>query len=510
LLRATEKLHIKLLKMKKNIIKKFLLSVAINSKNLEIYILLMTLILLIIWALPHTIALRNIALFSGAFAGILWVYLENPDTNKFNLLPICFLIAVPLWVLIHWKFFSNLKDIQWDELNSTWLRVIVGITLGFCAGQIINKNKYLFIILAIGICILPLITSYLYIVELIIQKKWVLNNFLGLFKAKFSASYFIACQILLGFSCITYIFINKEKYVNEKIYIGFFGSTIIVIGIIDAIAIRSLNLVLLSFISFIVLLIVTTLNFKVISLSTSKNLLNLLISTIFLILIIFYIYYLYDAKYEGKLKNLLNDISISTQIDNNFTWVSDGRSASLPVDENGRKVNVSTYERVSWMIRGAQFIIEKPLGNGVIAQSFGYFMREKYPGSTVLVSHSGWVDFALATGLPGLLFTWAAILLCVFGIRLEFIRKKNVKIIEESININLSNESLKYKKELMRSLISATLINNAKLWIIGGLSLFWIISEVSEREYIEHYFFLVALFSQVNYSDKSVINKYNC
>jgi hypothetical protein len=38
------------------------------------------------------------------------------------------------------------------------------------------------------------------------------------------------------------------------------------------------------------------------------------------------------------------------------------------------------------------------------------------------------------------------------------------------------------------------LLADIALWLILGMFFFWIVGEVSEREYLEHYFFLIALF----------------
>jgi len=54
-------------------------------------------------------------------------------------------------------------------------------------------------------------------------------------------------------------------------------------------------------------------------------------------------------------------------------------------------------------------LMENPLGYGLIHQSFGRMARAKWPdfykpnGKLYGFTHSGWLDFTLGVGLPGLL-----------------------------------------------------------------------------------------------------------
>lgn len=173
----------------------------------------------------------------------------------------------------------------------------------------------------------------------------------------------------------------------------------------------------------------------------------------------------YDAKYEGKLANLKNDFLISLNIEKNKTWSRSNDVAGVPdpIDKNGRTVNLSTYERTSWLIKGSQLLTENPFGTGFSWSAFKYYMAKQYPGSTVEKTHSAWLDFALGVGLPGLFLTWSAVFLIL--------------------------------KKAFRQLKSPN--NNEDSWVIIfvviGISLIWVVGEVSEREFIEHFFFVLAL-----------------
>jgi O-antigen ligase len=149
-----------------------------------------------------------------------------------------------------------------------------------------------------------------------------------------------------------------------------------------------------------------------------------------------------------------------------------------PVDSKGRTINGSTYERVSWFIKGVQLIQENPLGNGISHLAFGHYMRSENPKSMAVMTHSAWIDFTLGLGLPGLLLVWAAIL----------------GLILRSINLNRGS-SPNHLDVSCHSSMAKELVSSIAIWLVLGMFFFWIVGEVSEREYIEHYFFLIALFA---------------
>ena len=91
-------------------------------------------------------------------------------------------------------------------------------------------------------------------------------------------------------------------------------------------------------------------------------------------------------------------------------------------------------------------------------------MAQNYPGSVTTKTHSGWLDFALGAGLPGFFFVSIGI----------FFAFKNL--------FKIKNEK------------SIPLIFFASFWMLGGIWILFWPGELSYREFIEHYFFLIILF----------------
>ncbi len=88
--------------------------------------------------------------------------------------------------------------------------------------------------------------------------------------------------------------------------------------------------------------------------------------------------------------------------------------AARPATPSGAKLEESAYARAAWAHQAVNAIGEHPLGLGFGRDAFGRMVAEKYGFPGMVSSHSGWLDFALAAGLPGL-----ALLLLAAGLAMR-------------------------------------------------------------------------------------------
>lgn len=81
---------------------------------------------------------------------------------------------------------------------------------------------------------------------------------------------------------------------------------------------------------------------------------------------------------------------------------------------DGRPVDISAYERIAWIKEGALLLKEHPLGFGFSRSAFSDGLVAKYQGEALpgAHSHSGLLDLALGTGIPGLLL-WFGMIGCL-------------------------------------------------------------------------------------------------
>jgi len=365
--------------------------------------------------------------------------------------------------------------LQWYDLSGTWLRVTLGILIAYSLGKILFKNprwaKWIFF----PYLLLAIISAILYAETSIQLHKLVVLNFTGLFKTKISGAYFMVFTCLISYGLILTLNSNiHNKQTSRGKFLTF--CVIICICLSFAICLFIQSLIGVSVCTLMGLVCVLCILFKN---KNAKFLALILLTSLFTLFVLFI---QYDAKYEGKLANLKNDVLISLDINKNKNWTKTIESSNLPIpkDQNGRVINGTTYSRVSWIMVGTQLLIEHPFGTGFSWSAFKYYILLAFPDSQVEKTHSGWLDFALGVGIPGLLLTWTAIVLTL---------KKAIQELKGPTH-NLSNWIV--------------------IFILIGMSLLWVVGEVCEREFIEHFFFMIALSaSYLGHLENKTINMHS-
>lgn len=73
-----------------------------------------------------------------------------------------------------------------------------------------------------------------------------------------------------------------------------------------------------------------------------------------------------------------------------------------PATPLGRPLEESAYARAAWARQAVGLIAGHPLGLGYAHDAFGRGVALKYGHAGMGSSHSGWLDFAIGTGIPGL------------------------------------------------------------------------------------------------------------
>lgn len=169
--------------------------------------------------------------------------------------------------------------------------------------------------------------------------------------------------------------------------------------------------------------------------------------------------------------NVLADIEVAIDIDRNTQWNQVEGVPIYPLNNKGESVAVNTYSRVAWATVGLRLIWQYPLGYGSINHSFDGMqdlagIEHGHKGQT----HSGWVDYGLAFGIPGLVILISTLLINIY---LGLIKKDQLNLVSISI--------------------SSTLL------------IFCIFAEVSWKQYFESMIFFIAFVSTV-ISSKDIVD----
>jgi hypothetical protein len=387
----------------------------INHKNLFRYLgiifengaFFLSSILLIVWALPGTIALRNLLIAAGFFCGIFLLLKNRTFLISRSAIPIYIFSTIFLWVLFHFLFIVNDYSVQLKELTSLWVRVlgvaIIGIAMGIYLQQIKNKASYFFLFFFT----IPCYTILYFLFEcyksgILIEPKVFVGAHL---KNKIDAAFAAVIGVTI---CVVYILWGANRSNSRsKPYKWWLSILGISISLLSAVIAESKNGISIS--CFILILGIFSWFFLIVK-QHQISIKNLgCISIVLAITILGWKLHMNTANRGWS--TLIQDVQISVQIDKHQNW-TDTQRLNFPNREDGTMVAGNTYERVAWATIGIDLIQKHPLGYGTINHSsFKERLTQagvNYPGNNL--THSGWIDFGLAFGVPGLLIIFSTLL----------------------------------------------------------------------------------------------------
>lgn len=397
----------------------------ILKKNSLIFIATITACLIAIWPLPGTIALRQLLLLTGLILSIPIILTNGRFFLKKEAWPIWVLASFFLWLLVHLAFFSVNISEQLHELQSDWLRALVSATIGLSLGVVLlNYDKQtcrpdlkkMELILIIGFSGSVTIFFLRYLYEIYATQQWVHKDFyMTPFKSKTPIVIFGGVFLPLVFIKFSKVLVGHEKH--HWAVFTFVGIFLVIFA--DYFANTKNGFAVLGFVFCIFIFnLIKTIN-------TSYKNSKFIWIAIFAILAITAIGVKKHVDSNPAWLTLWSNIKVGVDIDRVENW-KNVEIYSLPINELGVHVDGSTYERTAWAMAGLRLISENPQGYGLIHHSFGALAIKKWTdfskpdGKTRGATHSGWIDFTLGLGIPGLL-------LVLIPLTISFLRASRMK-----------------------------------------------------------------------------------
>lgn len=424
--------------------------------------------LLAVWSLINTIALRNALLAIGTLVALflLWQYSKQKSVEGVSMpqsanwgqyTPLALSFSMLIWVVIHYFLLSSESGQQFQELGSTWLRVLESILIGTATGLVLREHPRSAQFLWLGI--------YCSFVYLII-------HYLGVYfqtGQAFMPNYYFSSPfgnkintVLMGGLFISAIcgssanaLLNNRPHYPWPIYcywlLGVLTILFAVTTIIDTRNGVGVGIILIASWVLYVGASKLTQQIKFRKLDWKIGLVTL-IPTILIIIFI-----QQHLSINRGWNNFVDDITVAVKIDEVPNW-QDVKKYGYPKTASGEPVYPNNYERAAWATAGIHSITQNPLGYGLLEHSLGKVIRKSYPEATIRSSHSAWIDLGLAFGIPGLLLTLGAL---------------------------LSTIVLALKSNSPNRLVV--------IWIAADLLFTFTIAEVSSKHTIEILFFCIAL-----------------
>lgn len=379
-------------------------------------------ILLGTWAVKDTIALRNILLCSGSIFSIYYIVQEwrygqlKEQCSIWKMLPLFLLGLTFVWVVSHYLLFSVEPLLQFQELESTWLRAFMAFVIGLASGLALRNHPNRLYLLWLGIFIAFCFLFYQYIPRALSQNKLLVPDYDHyLFHLKFNVV--LMGMILIAGICgilFDHLYAVAYRWSNLKpwyLLYWLLGNGLALwafVYIVDSRNGTGLTFIFYSF--WFIYAVVFFIKAQVCRLNVNK-LLVLILPSIGLCLTLFFLSL--QVTVNNSWNNLVEDVKIAVQIDRYPNW-SNLRELGMPKRANGQPVVGNTYERVAWAVAGSRAIIAKPEGVGLLAYPFAlnpHAPRKMIDGTNPnpFSTHSGWVEFGLAFGLPFLCLIFSAL-----------------------------------------------------------------------------------------------------
>ena len=371
--------------------------------------------ILFIWVIPNTIALRNVLLAIGAIVAIYIIFsgrqLFSSFSNKW--LPLLALILLYCWALMHYQFFSLDRTLELSELKSIWIRSLAGsliaLALPICFYGNWRLRNYFFLFLFST----PIINIALYFLAcfssgyVITPQEYVVDF---AFK-KIETVFFGSLASSVAAANLAYIFSDSSDVQSTKISRALIWVLGIALCFVSAVISNTKNGILIPL--FIVFLLGAYLLVVILKKRSNRR-----AGTFLLIgLIVFSLgaWRIQSHFSTGGWETLVSDVKTAIDVENQSAWRTGNPEYILPLNDQGKKVSGSTYMRVAWAVVGMRMIGRHPFGYGSIGGSYhGLLEMEKIDPGKHGQTHSGWVDFGLAYGIPGLVFLVGAFLAAIY------------------------------------------------------------------------------------------------
>lgn len=424
---------------------------------------IIALMILSVWPVPHTIAIRNILLILGSLMALFILWNKRRLLTLKKTLPTVFILIFFAWLIFHYFFLSMDPSAQLKELQSTWLRAFMGGLIAFSLAILLPLNQKWRVCLYLGVLAPVIIYLYSYSQVVILSKQILHFGFTGLVGHKIVLGYvgILFTAISLG------IFSFWSRFNQKMTFIQLLGGLLLVIGIAASLA----SFVFVNTRNGIGAFVILVLMWALVYLYQSTKSKKYLLPTFFVIILTPLFYVAIQKHLTMNIHQwgpLLADIKVGYQIDKFDHWQNN--SKGYPLNELGTVVNVSTYERTAWATAGLRYLSQNPMGAGLLADSFRKMgATNGIESHSLRFTHSGWIDLTLAVGIPGILLLFLSML-----------------------------SSLYWAMKRHSELASVT------VWLLVAIAIYWLIAELAtNKHFVEMLIFMLVFLGTVNTYDQS-------
>lgn len=368
--------------------------------------LVFLMLLFVVWPIPHTISLRDLLLLLVVVTFGYLVWRAHPAGWWRGLAwPLGFYIALTFWIVIVALFISPETAWSLGEIRGQWFKALLALLAGGMVALVTRHDPALqrraAVVILAALFLHIVYVDYLAVKELV-ERGRLLGRIGGLTKGPDTSNYLTNILMLL---LLTEIFLRITRHphflpLSAMILVGLILLTLFSI---HAESVRN-GVIEISLVLMLFAILFVSENRQRFGKTTRVFVISLLI----VVPVVFaYLSYKIDERWQ----TFVDTVPLAMNTETNRQWINLSRQHELRLSD-GRLVDWSNYMRLARMKVGVELTLENPWGVGFGRNAFGHAVMKKY-GEGSSHSHSGLIDLAVGTGIPGTLL-WLGFLGSLF------------------------------------------------------------------------------------------------
>lgn len=338
-----------------------------------------------LYSVPHTIALRNLILLAG-LVGIVTSLRTN--TGRPRVLPSLFpavfaFVTLTVWLLLQSVFVAADGRAALDNLRGDGLVPLITASLAaWCAVRLTRRQALQAVLAGLGLTVV-LVVFYQ-------GGLWLSSGTWPLGQVPYAQRDFQSA--VSGFLLALLVAERLAVSLGQESPLGWSRGTGWWVFLVAIVA----DLLLLTRNGLIVFVVLVAMAGLLYWRSRERLGIKAMLLVLFVPLLVVAASLFNDARWSGFVESY------------RVGWTSESRywltndMAERPLRPSGAPLEESAYMRAAWAHQAVIAIGEHPLGLGFGRDAFGRAVALKYGHAGMVSSHSGWLDFAVGAGIPGL------------------------------------------------------------------------------------------------------------
>ena len=337
--------------------------------------------IIFVFPIPHTVALRNLLLLAGLIA-LLWGCRKSlPKLPSWLKHAAWWLIALTAWIAFHSVVVAPAPMLALEQFRANWVMpLLFGVLATWATTQLPRERATQALVFALTAHLLWLLVWQFVL--------WFESGAWPFKSTPFGAYDYHGTLISFLLAPLVADRLAWILQRHSPLTLGSWpGWALLLLSLVADVALQSRNSTVIS----LAILLAAGLLLLAVRARDPRA----LVAIIFIALV-----GAGSLSFDSRWQGLRESAAVGWSSTSSY-WMT-GDVATRPSTPSGAVLEESAYARSAWASQAVTLIADHPLGIGFGHDAFGRAVATKHGHAGMGSSHSGWLDFALGTGLVGL------------------------------------------------------------------------------------------------------------